>query len=303
VIGEHALLINEVAGLCSGQGGWPTFMHDRGYAVASLEPTLTTGDGERATPDVVMVSNRDKQVILVECKGKGGIVPGQDRRYDGLETRSIVEQIGAGRFIDRHVVAYATGSANLGEIGGQTGRPIIVFSPSRVWGRGDFGAKQLSETLRAGVPLDGMRPPTRYYPFGLYDGDHVVIFNIVRGIVRLATREKIVVDLRDEGSADLLFDAMYELRGILPSRHAKALRRRIEKTVGRMASNRGLVRRMDEARERGDPRALGRLAEFCGTYLKEGAGSKILEDFAQDGEAGPGRPRRGAGAGAHTSQK
>jgi len=272
VIGEHTLLINMVAGLCSGQGGWPSFMHDRGYAVASLEPTLTTRDGERATPDVAIVSHRNKHVVLVECKGRGGIVPKQDRRYDGLETRSIVAQIGAGRFVDRHVVAYATGSANLEEIGGQTGRPIIVFSPSRVWGRGNLGEGQLDRTLHAGVSLDGMRPPTRYYPFGLDDSDLVVMFNIVRGIVGLATREKTVIDLGDRGSADLLFGAIYGLRELIPSRQAKALKKRIREVAGRMASNKGLARRMDEARRLGDPRARGRLVEFCGAYLKEGAG-------------------------------
>lgn len=253
MIGEHTLLINEVVGLCNRQVGWPSFMHEQGYVVVSLELTLATGDGERATPDVAIVSNRNKHVVLVECKGKGGIVPKQDKRYDGLETRSIVAQLRAGRFVDRHVVAYATGSANLEKIGEQTGRPIIVFSPSSVWGRGDFGAKRLNETLHAGVSLEGMRPPTHYYPFGLDDGDLVVISNIIRGIVKLVTRERTVIDLRDKGSADLLFDAIYELQEILPSHHVKALKNRIRQTVDKMASNKRLVRRMDEARKRGDP--------------------------------------------------
>lgn len=283
MIGEHTLLINEVAGLCNRQDGWPSFMHDHGYAVVSLELSLATGDGERATPDVVIVSNRNRHVVLVECKGRGGIVPKQDRRYDGLETKSIVAQIRAGRFVDRHTVVYATSAANLGEIGEQTGRPIIIFSPSRVWGRGDFGSRELNEKLRNGVSLEGMRPPTRYYPFGLEDSDPVVISNIVRGIVTLATKRRAVVDLGDEGSVDLLFDAMYELRGILPSRHVKALKRRIGQTVGKMASNKSLARRMDEARKRGDPGAIGRLVRFCGVYLKEDACQKILEDFMQDG--------------------
>lgn len=283
MIGEHTLLINEVVGLCNKQEGWPSSMHDQGYRVVSLELSLTTKDDERATPDVVIVSNRNKHVVLVECKSKGGIVPKQDRKYDGLDTKSIVAQLRAGKFIDRHVAVYAINSTNLDKIGGQTGRPLVIFSPSRVWGRGDFGTKQLGETLRAGVSLNGMRPPTRYYPFGLDDSDLVVIFNIMRGIVKLATRKKIVIDLNDEGSTNLVFDAIYELREILPARHAKALKHRIRQTMVKMASNRRLTRRLDEARKRGDPKALGRLAEFCGVYLKEDAGQKILEDFAQDG--------------------
>lgn len=285
MIGEHTLLINMVIGLCNGQKGWPSLMHDHGYEVRSLERVLTTRDGEKAKPDVVIVSNRNKHVILAECKSGSEISPRQDRKYDGLETRSIVDDIRAGRFIDRHVVVYAISGASLRRIGGQTRRPLVVFSPSRIWGRGDFGVRQLSEKLRKGVPLGGMSAPTRYYPFGLDDSDLVVIFHIMRGVVKLAIKKKVVIDLKDRDSPDLLFDAIYELQDILPSRHVKELKNRIRQTAEKMAFNRRLVRHMDEARRRADPKARGRLVEFCMAYLNGGAAQKSLQDFTQPGEA------------------
>lgn len=284
MIGEHTLLINMVIGLCSRQKDWPSFMHDLGYRVKCIERKLTTRDGEEATPDVVIVSNKNKHVVLVECKSGNEIKPKQDERYDGLETRSIVGEIRAGRFIDRHTVAYAINEASLEQIAGQTDRPLVVFSPSRVLGRGDFGARQLNEKFHGGVSLDGMRAPVQYYPFGLDDIDLVVISNIIQGAVKLATKESTVIDLNDSGSADLVFDTIYELQGILPSRHVKALKKRIGETMGKMASNQKLVRRMDEARKSGDPRARGRLVEFLSTYMREGAAQTSLRDFARPGK-------------------
>jgi len=284
VIGEHTLLINKVIGLCSGQGGWPSFMHEQGYEVRSLELVLTTKGGEKAKPDVVIVSNKNKHVVLVECKSGSEIVSKQDKKYDGLEARSIAAQIGAGRFVDKHVVVYAIRGVNLKRIERQTRRPLVVFSASRVWGRGDFGARKLSEKLRDGVSLDGMRAPTGYYPFGLDDSDLVVISHIVQGIVKLATERKTVVDLNGEDSADLLFDAIYEMREILPSRHIKEIKNRIRQTAGKMASNKKLARHMDEARKRGDSKTLNDLVKFCSAYLKGDAAQKSLGDFAQPGE-------------------
>jgi len=279
VIGEHTRLINMVVGICDKQKGWPSFMHEQGYEVKSLERVLTTKDGGKAKPDVIIVSNKNKHVILVECKSGSEIKHKQDKKYDELEVKSIISEIKAGKFIDKHVVAYAINDINHDKIKKQTNRPTIVFAESRIWGRGEFGVKRLNEIIHKGVSLNGMKAPTKYYPFGLDDNEFVVISYIIQSVVRLIIEKKTVINLNDEDSVDVLFDTIYELRRILPSRHIKEIKNRIKQTVDKITLNKKLMSHMDEARKQDSLKTRTKLVEVCNTYLKESAPQKNLKDF------------------------
>jgi len=278
--GEHTLLINMVVGLCNDGEQWPSFLHELGYVVKFLEQVLPINEKEKTKPDIIIVSNKIKHMLIIECKGGGSISAEQDMRYGKLEVKSIAIKIGAGGFIDKHVVAYAINHTSLKEIKKQTARPIIVFSPLHVKGIREFGVKKLNETMHRETSLTNMRVPTKYYPFGLDDDKSVVVTHIVQCIVKFTRDGKAIKNITGDDSINDMFNAVFEFQKILPSRHVKEIKKKIKKTiVEEIIPNKELMKRIEEVYKSRNQETRNQLYDFCGLYMKKIMPQKKLIDF------------------------
>lgn len=282
MIATHTLLINMVIGMCEKLDDWPHPLHDLGYAVKSIEGVLTTKNGERATPDLVAVSNKTQHALVIECKSGSGISAEQDRRYGDLEARSIAKEVGAGSFVNKHAVAYAINGESMEEMGRQTGHAIMAFWTSRIRGRGSFGERRLDAKLCCDIALEGMRPPTKYYSFGLYDDRFVMTTHIVQGMVALAKDGKMTGNLGDRETVEAIFGVLYRSRQTLASRHAKHLKAKIGEIINEdLATNGEMVRHVEELRKRNDAGAHKRFSVFCARYMQTVAAQRRLGEFSK----------------------
>lgn len=271
-----------VVGLCHKDALWPSLLRDLGYTVKFLERVLAMGGKERAKPDIIAVSNRVKHILIIECKSGESISVEQDRKYGRLTTKLIAAEIGAGKFIDRHTVAYAISHTGLPKIGGQTSRPLIVFAPSYVQGRGKFGVGELDEKICRKVSLENMRVPTKYYPFGPDDDTPAVLTHIMQCIVKFARENRAIGNLGDEDSVRAMFDEIFEFQKMLPKPHVKELKKKIRRIIEEdLVPNKDLMRHMAEVRKNGDPQARARLYGFCDMYMKKIMPQKKLTDFGE----------------------
>lgn len=281
MIATHTLLINMVIGMCEESKDWPHPLHDLWYRVKSIERVLITKRGERATPDLVIVSKKTHHVLVIECKSKNRVNAEQDRRYGDLEARSVARGIGAGRFVDKHGVAYAINSESLEKIEGQTGHAIMAFGKSFIQGRRSFGEKGLDAKICGDIPLEGMRPPTKYYSFGLDDSRFVMTTHIVQGMVSLAKSGRMTKSLDDRKTAEALFEVLYQYRQTLASRHAGHLKDKIREIVMEdLATNREMTRQVEMLHKRNDAKARKRFSVFCARYMQTTAAHRRLDEFS-----------------------
>lgn len=279
---EHTLLINMVVGLCHRDPFWPSILRDLGYTVKFLERVLMTTEKERTKPDIIAVSNRFRHILIIECKSGTSISAEQDGKYGRLGTMPVATEIRAGKFIDRHTVAYAIGHAGLAEIERQTSRPIIVFAPSYVQGSGKFGVVELDKKICGRVPLDSTRAPTKYYPFGPDDDSSVVITHIIQCIVKFTRENRPIKNMGDDDSVSDMFDEVFEFQKILPKPHVKDLKKKIKKTIEEdLATNKELMGHMAEVRKNRNPKTLARLYGYCDMYMKKTMPQKKLADFGE----------------------
>lgn len=65
-------------GLRSDEAGWPTTLHDMGYAVLLIEEKVPVGRRAAAVPDFVACSARYSHAIVAECKSGHAIPSRQD---------------------------------------------------------------------------------------------------------------------------------------------------------------------------------------------------------------------------------
>lgn len=194
-------LLNMLIGLCNNEVGWPTTLHDMGYAVLLIEEKVRVDHRAAVIPDLVAYSGRHSHAIVAECKSGHTIPPHQDGSYAALSTSDLKPWIAnADSKRTGHVACYVVNQRNHAKLVGQTRLPFIVFGDA-VKGYGKFGRAALDRALHAGVPIKGLLAPAGYYPFSDSDDIRVIVRHTLQGLVSLV-RNPVSAPLFDLGNPD-----------------------------------------------------------------------------------------------------
>ena len=180
---RHTKLINMFMGICSNVDEWPSTLFDLGYRVRRIEQTVRLQSAQKATPDMIAVSNKLGHVIVAECKGGNNIDKDQDEIYKQLTLEDLRPHIKIhGNAGMRHTVCYVDMADNHASLEPHTEFPFTTFGRSRVELHGSLGHDAVDGGFED-ASRDGAREPTFLYPFSPDDPDYVVVPLILQELI------------------------------------------------------------------------------------------------------------------------
>jgi len=167
---RHTLLMNKVMILCiAGMREWVSTLYDHGYQILAIERSVRV-EGKTVVPDIMLLNNRARHILVVDCKSGPNIKPNQESKYARMRLEDILEAARPPCGVSSHTFAYAANEEHVDRMREHTDFTIMAFGSHGVRGIGDFGHEGLTRELRAGVDLGSASEP-RYapYPFSIND--------------------------------------------------------------------------------------------------------------------------------------
>jgi len=186
----HTQLINYVIGFCKKSDSWVHPLEELGYEVKLIEQPIKlsqTAMSQAVKPDVVVLSNANRNIIVFDCKSGKNADTNQADRYKRLTNEDLFRWID---FFDKptltHDVCYFHLDENHERLAPHlSGFAMLVLSSDHLRKVGQFSRIDVNKKFQQDIDLKDKLPPTSFYPFSTDDDRGIIISHVMRGIISI----------------------------------------------------------------------------------------------------------------------
>jgi hypothetical protein len=211
---HHTQLMNRVIGLCTKTKDYPSTFADHGYQVELIEQSIITKAGDTVKPDIVIASEKYRNIIAFDCKGGHSIDSEQLKRYQTLTSDDLSRWIRLHNSPVSHNLCYAFRvlQATSPVVSETLPLPLLIFGDHDIRKVRAFAIPDLDRAFEPFISLTGLHPPLSHYPFSEEDDDVVILPIVLRKLVELAFN-------KNRGGPSALEEATFDLPEIVESTH------------------------------------------------------------------------------------
>jgi hypothetical protein len=172
--------------MCKNEPSWIHPLADLGFDVHLIEQSMAVSGGSgHVKPDVVATSNRYLSALLFDCKGGRNVDEGQAEHYRKLTTADVLRFVDVWRpeRLTHNVCYFSMESGNLSRTNKFDDFVRLVLSEKALTKEGSFSEREVEKKFSVPISVEGMTPPTLYYPFSELDDAAVIMPFVLRGLI------------------------------------------------------------------------------------------------------------------------
>lgn len=275
---KHTKLLNYMIGFCKSEPRWICPLGELKYKPAILEQSISMKDGSRVIPDVIFESDKQRHILVCECKGGTTFDKGQIARYQNLTASDLQRWIRLHTKEITHDVCYVMFESACRDTRSLPDTfPILTFSDYvRKHGK-EFAQRSLEVKFSEAIYIGNCMPPLSYYRFSPEDDKHEIVPYVLRAIASILSKNSRTHTEKGILDYDRILRETHGMYELLSSKHKETLKSKIKTVVSELRSTYPTFKQFVEDKS---PH-LAKFATICDHILEEERQIRRVTDYAE----------------------
>lgn len=264
-------------GFCKDDPHWIHPLKELKYQVGLVEQSLSIKGGSKITPDIIFSSDKQRHILVCECKGGHTISSEQITKYEALAVKDMLRWIRLHTGEITHDICYVMFENDFDK--SFNAFPALIFSKDvKKFGK-KFTLKELEKKFAKAIDIGDLSPPLSYYPFSPNDGDDTIIPYVLRTMVSLSCTNEIFLE---DGTlnSNKIFQSVHVLHDALSKKHQRQITEKIECIIKELSMSYPTFNELLKGNN--SQKTLSKLIQTCEDILSTETSTKRITDYTSN---------------------